>query len=140
MTSTFFIRRPENHRNICPINDFKILSKSLSYVGPKTWYIIPTEIKNTSSSNCFQKSILKFKIKTYQSPMLIPQNMRQCYQVCIFFAFFSFFFIFVCQTSFWYFCVTSQTCWRQEIWLKMNQRENNSEYQMRKTCGKSANA
>ena len=63
MTSTIFIRRSENNRNIYHINDFKILSKSLSYVGPKTWYTIPTETKNTSSLNCLQKSVKDWNLQ-----------------------------------------------------------------------------
>ena len=60
-----FARETESHYNLRWCNDFRIPSirtvyhGSISFLGPKIWYIIPGEIKQQTSLNSFKKSVKK---------------------------------------------------------------------------------
>ena len=66
-----FARETEPHYNIRRCSDFRIPSirtvchgsKSISFLGPKIWNILPNEIKQQTSLNNFKKSVNKWKPK-----------------------------------------------------------------------------
>ena len=64
-----FARERESHYNLMRSNDFRIPSirtvyhdsKSISFLGPKIWNILPDEITRQTSLNSFKKSVKKWK-------------------------------------------------------------------------------
>ena len=64
-----FARETESHYNLRWCNDFRIPSirtvyhgsESISFLGPKIWYILSDEIKQQTSLSSFKKSVKKWK-------------------------------------------------------------------------------
>ena len=64
-----FARETGSHYNLRRCNDFRIPStrtvyhgiESISFLGTKTWNILPNEIKQQTSLNSFKKSVKKWK-------------------------------------------------------------------------------
>ena len=73
-----FKLRGNSHCNIrqifhfIPLNDDNVLDgiESVSYMGPKIWMLIPSEIRQISPLPVFQK-----KIKKWKPEQLLMQNM-----------------------------------------------------------------
>ena len=67
ITANMFTRMPENHYNFRHGSDFIVPfartvyhdTESISYLGPKIWDIVPSELKKAQSLNSFKKSIRK---------------------------------------------------------------------------------
>ena len=65
---TVFCATPENHRNLRNHDDIMVLfvktvyrgTESISFLRPKIWDIVPTELKQVQSLNSFEKSIRKW--------------------------------------------------------------------------------
>ena len=68
ITANVFTRMPENHYNFRHRIDFIAPfsrtiyhgTESISYLGPKIWDIVPSELKKAQSLNSFKKSIRKW--------------------------------------------------------------------------------
>ena len=68
ITANVFTRMPENHYNFRHRSDFIVPfartvyhgTESISYLGPKIWDIVPSELKKAQSLNSFKKSIRKW--------------------------------------------------------------------------------
>ena len=68
ITANVFTRMPENHYNFRHRSDFIVPfartvyhgTESISYLGPKIWDIVPSELKKAQSLNGFKKSIRKW--------------------------------------------------------------------------------
>jgi len=68
ITANVFSRMPENHYNLRHRTDFITPfartvfhgTESISYLGPKIWDIVPSELKEAQSLNSFKKSIKKW--------------------------------------------------------------------------------
>ena len=68
ITANAFTTIPENHYDFRNHNGFRLpfartvyhSTESISYLGPKIWDIVPTELKNAQSLNSFKKSIRKW--------------------------------------------------------------------------------
>ena len=66
--SNIFTIKPENHYNFRNYNGFRLpfartvyhSTESISYLGPKVWDIVPTELKNAQSLNSFKRSIRRW--------------------------------------------------------------------------------
>ena len=65
ITANVFTRMPENHYNFRHRSDFIVSfartvyhgTESISYLRPKIWDIVPSELKKAQSFNSFEKSI-----------------------------------------------------------------------------------
>ena len=68
ITANVFTTIPENHYNLRNYHGFRLPfartvyhgTESISYLGPKIWDIVPTELKNAQSLNSFKKPIKKW--------------------------------------------------------------------------------
>ena len=68
ITANVFTRMPENHYNFRHSSNFIVPfartiyhgTESISYLGPKIWDIVPSELKKAQSLNSFKKSISKW--------------------------------------------------------------------------------
>ena len=68
ITANVFTTIPENPYNLRSYNGFRLPfarpvyhgTESISYLGPKIWDIVPTNLNNAQSLNSFKKSIRKW--------------------------------------------------------------------------------
>ena len=73
ITGNVFTTIPENQYNLCNSNGFRLTfartnyhgTENISYFGPKTWDIVPIELKNAQSLNSFKKSVRKWIRNNY---------------------------------------------------------------------------
>ena len=81
-----FSQRINNHYNLRNINHFETpfvrtvynVTQSVSYLGPKTWDIVPEEYKTLNSL-----TVLKNQLKTGY-PLTVPADLKPMYMVLIF--------------------------------------------------------